>query len=166
MMPNTLDRFRPLMNFGADRNFIYITACVDENKEDLRSYYNLTEEDLDEITKEWPSMFLILVAKEELSNPNLIGSLVVTCEEYNAPNNSIRKNKEDVRELSSASQENPSDSPGGGGGDEVDKEEKEEKEGEEYKQEQGEVTPPQNPLDDIDPLKKRKVSPMKPTSQK
>jgi hypothetical protein len=48
----------------------------------------------------------------------------------------------------------------------VDKEEKGEKEGEEDKQEQGEVTLPQNPLDDANPFKKRKVSPTKPTSRK
>jgi len=41
---------------------------------------------------------------------------------------------------------------------------KEEKEQEEDKQ--GEVTPPQNILDDTDPSKKRKVSPMKPSSWK
>jgi hypothetical protein len=139
---------------------------ADENKEELQSYYKLTEEDLEEITKEWPAEFLIPVAKAELSDPNLIGSPVVTREEYNAPNSSRRKKKEDVQELSSASEETASDSPGGGGGDEVDKEEKEEKEGEEDKQEQGEVTPPRNPLDDADPSKKRKVSPMKPTSWK
>jgi hypothetical protein len=166
MMPNTLDRFRPLMKFHADRHFIYITVRADENKEELQSYYKLTEEDLEEITKEWPAEFLIPVAKVELSDPNLIGSPVVTREEYNAPNSSRRKKKEDVQELSNASEETASDSPGGGGGDEVDKEEKEEKEGEEDKQEQGEVTLPRNPLDDADPSKKRKVSPMKPTSRK
>jgi hypothetical protein len=55
MMPNTLDRFRPLMKFHTDRNFIYITACANENKEEIQSYYKLTEEDLEEITKEWPA---------------------------------------------------------------------------------------------------------------
>jgi hypothetical protein len=47
----------------------------------------------------------------------------------------------------------------------VDKEEKEEKKVEEDKQEQGEVTLPRNPLDNVDPSKKRKVSPTKPTSR-
>jgi hypothetical protein len=166
MMPNTLDRFRTLMKFCADRHFLYITTHTNENKEELQSYYNLTEEDLEEITKEWPTEFLIPVAKVELSDPNLIGSPVVTREEYNAPNSSRIKKNEDVQELSSASEETASDSPGGGEGDEVDKEEKEEKAGEEDKLKQGEVTPPWNPLDDTDPSKKRKVSPMKPTSWK
>jgi hypothetical protein len=124
-----------------DRYFIYITTCADENKEELQSYYKLTKEDLEEITKEWPIEFLIPVAKEELSNPNLIGSPIVTHEEYNAPSSSRRKKNEDVQKLSSASKETTLDSPGGGGGDEVDKEEKEEKVGEEDKQEKGEVTP-------------------------
>jgi hypothetical protein len=41
------------MNFSADRHFIYITTQADEHKEKLQSYYKLTEEDLEEITKEW-----------------------------------------------------------------------------------------------------------------
>jgi hypothetical protein len=52
MTPNTLDMFTPLMKFHIDRHFIYVTARVDENKEELQSYYKLTEEDLEEITKE------------------------------------------------------------------------------------------------------------------
>jgi hypothetical protein len=55
MMWNIVDRFRPLMKFRADRNFIYITAHADESKEELQSYYKLTEEDLEEITKEFPT---------------------------------------------------------------------------------------------------------------
>jgi hypothetical protein len=43
---------------------------------------------------------------------------------------------------------------------------KEEKEGEEDKKKQGEVTPPRNPLEEAETSKKRKVSPMKPTSRK
>jgi hypothetical protein len=99
MMPNTLHKFRPLMKFCIDRHFIYITVCADENKEELQSYYKFTKEELEEITKEWPTEFLIPVTKEELSDPNLIGSSIVTHEEYNTPNNSRRKKKEDVQEL-------------------------------------------------------------------
>jgi hypothetical protein len=121
MTPNTLDRFRPLMKFLADRHFRYITACIDENKEEVHSYYKLTEEDLEEITKEWLVEFLIPVSKEELFDPTLIGRLVVTHEEYNAPNNSRRKKNKYVQELSSALEEIASYSPGKGGGDEVEK---------------------------------------------
>jgi hypothetical protein len=74
MTSNTLHRFRPIVKFHADRHFIYITACGDEHKEELQSYYKLTEEDMEEITKEWPTKFLIPVDQEELSDPDLIGS--------------------------------------------------------------------------------------------
>jgi hypothetical protein len=85
MTSNTLHRFRPLVKFHADRHFIYITVCGDEHKEELQSYYKLTEEDMEEITKEWPAEFLIPVDQVELSDPDLIGSPVVTHEEYDAP---------------------------------------------------------------------------------
>jgi hypothetical protein len=67
MTSNTLHRFRPFVKFCADRHFIYITARADEHKEELQSYYKLTEEDMEEITKEWPVEFLIPVDQEELS---------------------------------------------------------------------------------------------------
>jgi hypothetical protein len=59
MTPNTLHRFRPLVKFHTDRHFIYITAHRDEHKEEIQSYYKLTEEDMEEITNEWPAKFLI-----------------------------------------------------------------------------------------------------------
>jgi hypothetical protein len=61
MTSNTLHRFRPLAKFHVDRHFIYITACRDENKEELQSYYKLTKEDKEEITKEWPVEFPVPV---------------------------------------------------------------------------------------------------------
>ena len=57
--PNTLYKFWPLMKFNIDRHFIYIIARVDEHKQQLQSYYKLTEEDLEEITKEWSADLLI-----------------------------------------------------------------------------------------------------------
>jgi hypothetical protein len=154
MTSNTLDRFRPFAKFCADRHFIYITACRDEHKEEIQSYYKLIKEDMEEIIKEWPEELLVLVNHVELYDPDLIGSPVVTCEEYDAPNSSRKKKKEDVQEIQSTSEETASDSPSGGDV-EVDKEEKE---GEEYKHKQDKVTPPQNPLDDTDKYNKRKVS--------
>jgi hypothetical protein len=53
MTPNTLHRYRPLMKFHAYRHFIYITAHADEHREELQLYYKPTEEDLEEITKDW-----------------------------------------------------------------------------------------------------------------
>jgi hypothetical protein len=76
---------------------------------------------MEEITKEWLAEFLVLVDQVELSNPNLIKSLVVTRKEYDAPNNNRKKKKEEVQELSSTSKETTLDSHKGGGGDEEDK---------------------------------------------
>jgi hypothetical protein len=144
MMLNTLDRFRLVAKFHADRNFIYITARRDEHKEEVQSYYKLTEEDMEEITKVWPEEILVLVHHTELSDPNLIGSPVVTREEYDAPSSSRKKKKEYAQEIHNTSEETASDSPSGGGDDEVDKEKKE---GEEDKQKKGVVTQPRNPLE-------------------
>jgi hypothetical protein len=66
--PNTLHRFRPLMKFSADRHFLYITACTDEHKQQLQSYYKLTEEDLEEITKEWSADLLVPADPVEISD--------------------------------------------------------------------------------------------------
>jgi hypothetical protein len=123
MTSNTLHRFRPFVKFRANRRFIYITVCANESKEELQSYYNLTEEDMEEITKEWPVEFLIPVNQVELSDPDLIGSPMVTREEYDAPISSRRKKKEEVQELNNAFEDTSSKSPGGRGDDEVDKEE-------------------------------------------
>jgi hypothetical protein len=58
-------------------------------------------------------------------------------------------------EKDNASEESRPDSPAGGGGDEVNQEEGGE-EGD--KQEKGEVTPPKDPLTEVETSKKRKVS--------
>jgi hypothetical protein len=88
---NTLHRFRPFVKFHADRYFIYITAHRDKHKEVLQSYYKITKEDLEEITKEWPSELLIPIDPTELSDPKLIGSLVITHEGHDTPRTSRRK---------------------------------------------------------------------------
>jgi hypothetical protein len=56
------------MKFNADRHFIYITARTDEHKQQLHSYYKLTEEDLDEITKNWSTNLLIPADLAEISD--------------------------------------------------------------------------------------------------
>jgi hypothetical protein len=61
MTSNTLHRFRPFVKFHIDRYFIYSIAHGDEHKEEIQSYYKLTEEDMEEITKEWLGDFLIPV---------------------------------------------------------------------------------------------------------
>jgi hypothetical protein len=96
-----------------------------------------------------------------MSDPELIDSPETTHEAKDLPGPSRRKKTEEVQNLSSASEGTASVSPGRGGDDEV-----EETNGKEDQQKQGEVTPPRDPADEADPLKKRKVSPMKPTSRK
>jgi hypothetical protein len=100
----------------------------------------------------------------ELSDPDIIGSPLVTRTEYDGQSSAKKKKKkEEVQDIESdekdnASEETVPDSPAGGGGDEVNQEE----EGEEDKQEKGEVTPPKDPLTEAETSKKRKVSPRNP----
>jgi hypothetical protein len=133
MTPNTLHTYRLLAKFHTDRNFIYIIAQRDKRKEELQSYYKLTDEDMEEITKEWLVEFLVPMEDTDLSIPNIIESPLVTQNEYDAPSSTKRKKKKeevqdiDSEEKNSASEETAPDSPRGGGGDEVNQE----KEGEE-----------------------------------
>jgi hypothetical protein len=78
--------------------------------------------------------------------------------ENDTPGPSRTKKTEEVQELSSASRKTSSISPDRGGDDEV-----EELNGKGVEQKPGEVT---LPIDEVDPLKKRKVSPLKPSSWK
>jgi hypothetical protein len=78
MTPCTLHQYRPLAKFHVDPHFIYITARRDERKEEVQSYYKLTNEDMEYITKEWSTKFLVLVDDAKLSNPDIIGSPLVT----------------------------------------------------------------------------------------
>jgi hypothetical protein len=61
MTPRTLHQYRLISKFSADPHFIYITMHRDENKEELQSYYKLTDEDMEQITKEWSKEFLVPV---------------------------------------------------------------------------------------------------------
>jgi hypothetical protein len=108
------------------------------------------------------------VEDAELSDPDIIGSPLVTQVKHDGQSSTKKKNKKDEvqdiesDEKDSASEETVPDSPAGGGGDEVNKEE----EGEEDKQEKGEATPPKDPLTEVETSKKRKVSPQKPSARK
>jgi hypothetical protein len=82
MIPCTLHQYRPLAKFHVDPNFIYITVCRDERKEQLQSYYKLTDEDMEQITKELPEEFQTPFADVELSDANIIGSPLVTWFEH------------------------------------------------------------------------------------
>jgi hypothetical protein len=113
--PNTLHRFRPLMKFSADRHFIYITACADEHKKQLQSYYKMTEEDLEEITKDWSADLLIPVDPVEMSD---IDSPEAA---HDTPGPSKTKKNEEAQDVSSTSAKTASISPEqGGDGREID----------------------------------------------
>ena len=84
-----------------------------------------------------------------MSDPELIGISETTHEAKNNPGPIRRKKTEEVQNLSSASEEIASVSPNRECDDKIDQKEKE-----------------GFPHDEADPLKKRKVSPMKPTSRK
>jgi hypothetical protein len=171
MTPNTLHQYRPLAKFRANRHFIYIIACRDEGKEELQSYYKLTDKDMEEITKEWLAEFLVPFDSTELSDPDIIGIPLVTRVEHDGQNSAKKnKKKEEVQNIESdeednALEESGSESPaGGGGGDEVNQEEEGGEEGD--KQEKGEVTLSKDPLTEVETSKKRKVYSQKLSSRK
>jgi hypothetical protein len=56
------------MKFNADNHFLYIIACVDKHKKQLHSYYKLTEDDLEEITKEWSVDLLVPADPAKISD--------------------------------------------------------------------------------------------------
>jgi hypothetical protein len=54
--------------FNVDRHFIYITVHDDEHKKKLQSYYNMKDEDLEEITKDWSVDLLVPADPAEISD--------------------------------------------------------------------------------------------------
>jgi hypothetical protein len=113
------------------------------------------EDDFEEITKDWSADLLIPIEPTEMSNPD---SPETMHKEHDTPKPSRRKKAEEVQDLNSTSGKTASVSPDRGGDDEV-----EEINGKEDEQKQGEVRPPR---DETDPMKKRKFSPLKPSSRK
>jgi hypothetical protein len=109
MTLNALHRFWPLMKFSIDRHFIYITTHVDEHKQQLQSYYKMTEEDLEEITKDCSTNLLLPADPVEISdvdNPETA---------QDTPGPSKTKKTEEVQELDNASIKIASISPTEGG---------------------------------------------------
>jgi hypothetical protein len=129
----------------------------------------MTDEDMEEITKEWITDFLVPVADADLSDLYIIGIPLVTRVEHDGQTSAKKKKKkEEVQNIETdkednASEESRPDSPIGGGGDEVNQEEGGE-EGE--KQDKGKVTLPKDPLREAETSKKRKVSSQKPSTRK
>jgi hypothetical protein len=125
MTPHTLYQYRSITKFCADQHFIYITACKDESKEELHSYYKLTDEDMEQITKEWLEEFCVPVAYAEPSDDEIIGSPLVTRVKHVGHTNAKKKKKkEEVQDVETDEKDNVSEGNGsgslGGGGDEVD----------------------------------------------
>jgi hypothetical protein len=97
---------------------LYITAQVDEHKEEIQSYYKLKEEDLKEITKDWSTNLLIPANPTNMSNPTLDIS-EATHKEHDTPRTSRRRKTIEVQDLSSTSEKTTSVSPSQGGDHEV-----------------------------------------------
>jgi hypothetical protein len=129
MTLDTLHKYMPLEKFHADRHFIYIIAHRDESKDELQSYYKLTDKYMEDITKEWSADFLVPVEDAELFDPDIIESLLVTQVEHDGQNSAKKKKKkEEVQNIETDEEDNTSeesrhDSSEGGGGDEVNQEE-------------------------------------------
>jgi len=109
----------------------------------------MTEDDLEEITKEWSVDLLVAVEPTEMSD---VDSLVAM---PNTPG--LRKTKKgvEVQDIHSTSTKTASLSPAKGGDDE-------ELGGTKVEQSKGKVT---HPRDEEDPSKKRKITPPKPSSK-
>jgi hypothetical protein len=59
----------------------------------MQSYYKLTEDDMEEITKEWLAKFLVPVHDTKLFDPDIIGSPLVTRVEHDGQGNKKKKKK-------------------------------------------------------------------------
>jgi hypothetical protein len=89
----TLHQYQPIVKFCADPHFIYITTRRDEHQKELQSYYKLTDEDMEKITKEWPEEFFVPVIDAKLSDTNTIGSPIVTRVEHVGQSSGTKKKK-------------------------------------------------------------------------
>jgi hypothetical protein len=150
--PNTLQRFQPLIKFNADHHFIYLTPCVDEHQEQLQSYYKLTEEDLEEITKEWSVDLLVPVDPAEISDIDIPKTTQDTLGPNKTKKAKLMKKTEEVQDVDSLSVRTASITPDEAGDDE-----------EGTENQRFEVP---SPRDEEDSSKKRKVSPLKSSSRK
>jgi hypothetical protein len=119
--------------------------CIDEHKQQLQSYYKLTEEDLEKITKEWSADLLFVAYPTDISDMDSPEAMKDTP--------GLRKTKKDVevQDIHSTSTKTTSISPAkGSDGEEID--------GIEVEKNKGEVT---SPREGEDPSKKRKITPPK-----
>ena len=90
------------MKFYINRHFIYITAWAYEHKEKLQSYYKLTEEDLEEITKDLSVDLLIPTESTDMYGPEL-DITEATHREHDTHRTNKRKKTKEVQDLSNTS---------------------------------------------------------------
>jgi hypothetical protein len=81
-------------------------------------YYKITQEDLEEITKDWSTDLLIPTNLAKMSEPELDSSEAAP-KEHETPRTRKRKNTKEVLDLSSASEKTASISPSQGGDHEI-----------------------------------------------
>jgi hypothetical protein len=136
------------MKFSVDRHFIYITTRADEHKEQLQSYYKLTEDDLEEITREWSADLLISADPTEMSDIDSPEAAQDTPGPSKTKKTKKTKKDEEIQDVDNRSVRTASITPEQGGNGE-DLEEVE-----------------QRPEDEVEILKKRKGSPPEPSSRK
>jgi hypothetical protein len=100
------------MKFNTDRHFTYITMHADEHKQQLQSYYKLTEDDLEEITKEWSGNLLVAADPTEMSDVDSLEAMLDT------PGPCKTKKDVEVQDIHNTSTKTASLSPMKGGDDE------------------------------------------------
>jgi hypothetical protein len=139
-----------LKKFSSDHHFTYITAHGDDHKKKLQSYYKLTEDDLEEITKEWSTNLLVPVDLADMYNEESPEAISDT------PGPSKTNKDDEFEYIPTMSTKTTSISPAQGGDGDEPGDTKVEKN-------RGEVNPPR---EEEDPSMKRKITPPKPSSQK
>jgi hypothetical protein len=148
---NTLQRFWPLIKFSVDHHFIYLTPRTDEHQEQLQFYYKLTEEDLEEITKEWSADLLVLANPTDISNidiPEAVQDTPRPSKMKKTKKTKETKKTEEVQDVDSYSVKTASITP----------------DQEDNNDDLEEVE--QQPEEEVEVLKKRKGSPSKSSSKK
>jgi hypothetical protein len=97
---------------------MYLTPCADEHHEQLQSYYKLTEEDLEEITKEWSADLLVSADPVEMSDIDSLGTTQDTPRLSKTKKEKTTKKTEEVQDVDNLSVSMASITPDEEGDDE------------------------------------------------
>jgi hypothetical protein len=97
----TLQSFQPLINFSMNHHFIYLTPRADEHQEQIHSYYKMTEEYLEEITKEWSVDLLVSADPTEMSDIDSPGTAQDTLGPSKTKKAKTTKKTEEVQDVDS-----------------------------------------------------------------